>query len=307
MQIQPRRYRKGLLLAACSLTLAGFFFVLPMYAEAKTAQTLSAEFSLAGSNGYWISVDGGHHKVAISVSEGRLRPSRTVETVYTFPGTVSRDAIEANLGGFGEISLRFVPSGKVTIKRRSKLPKGCKAPRSIVRRQGAFVGIIRFEGERGYTTVDATQVNGSIGTPEGIVCGSFNNGSGGKRCAHRAASRPLPYLDAATPHNGLSFGAAVLGDHRQHVSFVARSFEKSGTISIVRWVSVVASRSDFKFNHRLTTASVTPPPPFSGTATFRRQYKASPSWTGSLAVSFLGTLGVSLTGANFTSVNLTRF
>ena len=287
-------------MAICSLTLAGSFLVLPTEAEAKRARPFSAEFSLRASNGYLVSVVGGRHEVAISVFKRRLRSSGFVETVYTAPGVVSKNEIEANLGSLGEISLRFIPSGKVITKRLPKPPEECKVPRDVVRRQGTFFGIVRFEGEAGYSAVDVTEVSGSIGTPEGMVCGSFTKGSGGEARHHNTFAPPLPYLGVSTAHKALSFAAMIVGHLRQHSSFVASSLEKNGAISIFRWASVAASRSAFKFDRRLTTASVTPPPPFSGAAIFRRgRETSSPSWTGSLTVSFAGATGVRLTGSNF--------
>lgn len=300
---------KSLPMGLCALVLTGIFFVLSMDAEAREARPFSAEFSLEGSNGYLVSVIGGHHEVVINVSKNGLQSGHLEETAYTIPGAVSKDRIEANLGDLGEISLRFSPSGEVITKKRPKPPNDCTAPRKIVRRQGTFVGFIRFEGEGGYTTVDATEVSGSIGTPEGIFCASFINGSA-KEGHHRHVHvpPPAPFLDATTVHNALAFAAAAVGRHRHRASFVASSTEKDGAVSIVRWASVVASRSDFRFNRRLTAASVTPPPPFSGAATFRRPRKGGlASWTGSLTVSFPGASEIPLTGPNFTTTLLASF
>jgi hypothetical protein len=288
-----------------SLMLAGFFLVSPVGAEATVAQSFSADLSLPGTNGYLISVTGGHREVTVSVSEEELQPTHLLQTSYTGPGSASRDGIKADFGALGEISLRFVPSGKVIRRRRPKLPKDCEAPRWIVRQLGTFVGVMRFEGEAGYTAADATGISGSIGTPEAVLCVSFGDGSDGGKQRHLI---PSPYLGVTTVGNKLGFAAAVMGSHRHRVSFVANSIEKNGAISILRWASATALRSAFKFDHRLTTATVTPPPPFSGAATFRRRRNGRPpSWTGSLAVSFLGALDVPLTGANFMGGILKRF
>lgn len=291
---------------ACGLAaLAVLCFAPATAASAKEARSFSAEFSLRASNGYLIFVSASRHQVTIMVAEGDLRSNHIVETTYSASGAASPKGMEANLGALGEISLRFVPSGQAITKRRPKLPKGCKAPRTAVRREGAFVGVIRFEGEADYTAVEATEVHGSVGTSENVFCATFSNGSGrGKR--HHRLVPSLPYLNATTAHNALGFAVAATGRNDGRVGFVASSTEKNGPISIFRWASVVTGPSDFKFDSRLTTAIVTPPPPFSGTANFRRRPKGSPLWTGSLAVSFLGAPSTPLTGSNFTSVMLTR-
>lgn len=291
---------------ACGLgTLAVLCFAPATAAGAEEAGPFSAEFSLESSNGYLISVSAGRHQIAITVAEGDLRSSHVVETTYSASGAASPKGMEANLGTLGEISLRFVPSGQTITKRRPKLPKGCKAPRTVVRREGAFVGVIRFEGEADYTAVEATEVHGSIGTSENVFCATFSNGSERGKHHHRLVPS-LPYLNATTAHNALGFAVAATSHNDGRWGFIASSIEKIGLISIFRWASVVAGPSDFKFDSRLTTAVVTPPPPFSGTATFRRRQNGPPLWTGSLAVSFLGAPSTPLTGSNFTSVILTR-
>lgn len=307
--IQSRRYIENMPLTVSLLTMVGFFLVFGMGAEAKAAGPFSAEFSLPGSHGYRVSVAGQHHEVTVSVSQGGLRSNHFVDTVYTAQAAVSLDGIDANFGALGEMALRFVPSGKVIMKRR-RLPADCHAPRNIVRKQGTFVGVVRFEGEAGYTIVNATEVNGSVGTPEGILCASFGGSSTDKGNRDRHPHLPSrPYLAVATAHHALSFAAAAIGHRGQKARFAASSTEKNGAISIFRWASVVAARSDFTSNRNLTTASVTPPPPFSGTATLRRRQPngAPPSWTGSLAVSFAGASDVPLTGSDFTTLRLAKF
>jgi hypothetical protein len=286
-------------------TLAVLCFAPATPASAKEARSFSAEFSLRASNGYVISVSASRHQVTITVAEGGLRSNHVVETTYSASGTASPKGVEANLGTLGEISLRFVPSGQTITKRRPRLPKGCKAPRTAVRREGAFVGVIRFEGEADYAAVEATEVHGSVGTSENVFCVTFSNGSDRGKHHHRLVPS-VPYLNATTAHNALSFAVAATGRNDGRVAFVASSTEKNGPISIFRWASVAAGSSAFRFDPRLTAAIVTPPPPFSGTATFRRRPKGSPLWTGSLAVSFLGAPSTPLTGSNFTSTILTR-
>ncbi len=291
----------------CGLAaLAVLCLVFATAASARGARPFSAEFSLTASNGFLIYVSAGRHELTITVAEGRPRSSRVVETTYSVTGVASPKGVEANLGALGEISLRFVPSGRVITRRRPKLPKGCKAPRTVVRREGTFVGVMRFEGEASYTTVEVTEVDGSVGTPEGVFCATFSSGSGGGKHHHHPHVSFPPYLSATTAHNALGFAATATRHQGGGVGFVASSTEKNGAISISRWASVVAMPSDFKFDRRLTIATATPPPPFSGTATFHRRHKGPPSWTGSLAVSFPGAPETPLTGANFTSVILTR-
>jgi hypothetical protein len=307
-QGRPRGPRPGLrIIAFAAFALA---LLLPSSATAKVHQPdFSADFSLPEANGYSISVSGSHTSTQIEVTEGRSGPKHLVFSNYTFRGSASKRGIHANLGRFGTVAMRFKPSGEVRTAKPPKASKGCRGPRKIVRHLGTFIGVFRFQGGDGYTTAEATEVSGSVGDPEAFICALVVGGSGrGHHHRHGRFRPPSPYLGATTTHNGIGFAAAVLGRHGKRVSFVASSTEKEGRASISRWASVAGSRPEFQFDHGLSTATVTPPLPFAGTATFERGPKGSqPSWSGSLSVSFPGRPEVPLTGANFTSLLFARF
>lgn len=299
---------RGPLLRIVALAAFAIALLLSPSAAAKLHQPdFSAEFSLPETNGYSISVSASHKSTQIDVTEGQPGPRHLVLSDYTFHGSASKRGIHADLGRFGTISMRFTPSGEVRTEKLPKLGKGCNATRKIVRHLGTFVGVFRFEGEDGYTTAEATEVSGSVGDPEAVLCATFVNESGSEH-HHHDRRPPSPYLGATTAHNALGFAAAAMGRHGKRISFVASSRENDGGVSIMRWASVIGPRSAFQFDHRLTTATLAPPPPFSGTATFERGPKGSqPSWSGSLSVSFPGRPEVPLTGANFTSVLFSKF
>jgi hypothetical protein len=71
--------------------------------------------------------------------------------------------------------------------------------------------------------------------------------------------------------------------------FLTTSRERVGRVRVSRFVLLFAERPGaFSFDSALTSASVAPPPPFHGTATFQRGAEGAPStWSGSLSVSFL--------------------
>jgi hypothetical protein len=70
--------------------------------------------------------------------------------------------------------------------------------------------------------------------------------------------------------------------------------EEAGGVAIERSVSVVASSAAFRHDG-LRTATVSPPAPFSVSATFRRGGPAT-RWRGDLRVDFPGRPDVALTG-----------
>lgn len=265
----------------------------------------SAGFSVEGSNGYGVSVTGWPHAVRVLVTEGRSEIGNVVEAEYFAPATVSRSRIEADLGSFGSVSMRFQPSGK---RRRKTNPKHCQ-PHKVIRRLGSFTGSFHFVGEDGYTMAETSEATGSVGTPDDFLfCGYFANGK-----HHRHRPPPLPYIAAATAnarrfataHQGLAFYASIVGGPQRHASFTAELKEELGRISVLRFAEKPAPASSFSVTPHLHSATVTPPPPFTGIASFQREPTGfSPSWSGSLAVSFPGKPEVPLTGPNFKSVEL---
>ncbi len=218
-------------------------------------------------------------------------------------GPRSPSPIHASFGALGEISVGFEPSGKLEVVRLPKAPKGCHSPRKIVRHLGTFTGTIRFEGEGGYTSVDATSAEGSVGPPTWSVCFfQANPHAGGDRPPKRHRPARAAYLGATDSKNTVGF-SAFAARAKPEVNFSAQSTTKSGAVSILRFLLARAPKSSFIFGNSLSSATVSPPLPFTGSAEFHRG--ASPlsgSWTGSLAVSFPGAEDVPLTGSGFTAL-----
>jgi hypothetical protein len=71
---------------------------------------------------------------------------------------------------------------------------------------------------------------------------------------------------------------------------------------IQRVVAVPGPTRSFVFEDNLRSATVEPPAPFSGSASFERATKGRKTWTGDLSASFPGRAGVPLAGPKFESV-----
>jgi hypothetical protein len=278
------------------------------------AEPQSASFSVRGSNGFVVDVTGESGAITVITSErrppiptfgpsGRLRSAgrgNGASTVYTALATATGpEVVDAGLGAFGRIAVRFRPSGR----RVSSVAQACGRPIRVVRRLGVFVGTISFEGEEGYTTVAATSARGSVGTPLPPDCGSPRSTSGAAVASSASPQGRLvgsigdgAVLSAADPRTGSSFRAAP---GTGGVRFSARVEERTADgVTVVRHAQAGAPASAFDFNRALTWAAVTPPAPFSGNARFAAG--AGVRWTGSLRVTFPG-LSVPLTGPGFRS------
>lgn len=261
---------------------------------------------LKSSNGYTIDVlSFGARKLALHVSRFRGLTSGSGLTITSATYFVPRQAgepgeIRASLGKLGRIALRFRPSGPPEEQREP----GCKG-RGSTTQEGRYIGTINFRGERGFTVARASSADGQMSR-------SFR-----RVCKRRAEERGG---DSGGP-KGVSLGAYVKGDpegpafnvqktvsrrgfEAGSVNYTASVSERRGRIEITRSAQATAESSTFSASGPTANpalASVSPPPPFSGTATFERFAGAAPTWSGNLSVSLPGRDSLPLTGPEFSA------
>lgn len=262
------------------------------------------ELHFRNRDGYGITAAGVGQTVLLAVSKGRL-PSTTT---YLAHGKVGANSITAQFADLGRIAVRFRPSGRV---RRSA--DGCR--RRIVARFGAFVGELSFNGEGGYTSAHIHRAKGVLLTPPAhAVCRRAKpwrhrasaSAAGRGAAGPRAEEKTTSFLaDWKQPLARTVFGAVTLGFGLRITLFVGVSQASEGSIAVVREALAIARPSSFLVDDTLSSASVSPPPPFSGSGSFQHNADGTTSWTGSLAASFPGAPDVPLTGSQFTT-ELTR-
>lgn len=247
------------------------------------------EFTTPASDGYRLTVSGGlGERGAAVVALFAERPGVSIE--YGGRGRVTKDGIRASFGKLGAFDVRFHPSGRV---RHIRLSRRCNySPRHVSARLGTFVGTIRFRGERGYTVAAAGRAGGGIGSPLAIVP---------EPCEPPQEKLPPVLLEARVPGQGFSFSAEANSPwpHQRPRFFEVASFEEKMPIPVARLVWATGPEADFVWNEALTSASVMPPPPFSGTGTLQTGADGSLSWTGSLSAQIPGLGKVHLTGPRF--------
>jgi hypothetical protein len=207
---------------------------------------------------------------------------------YEVPGAVSAHAVKADFGRAGKVDVRFKPSGPP----RSVEPLlFCKGKDGSVA-TGAFVGTIRFTGFDRFVHFHTSRAAGTVSKTPPRRC-QFPGGpqkhpqpEGGKE----EEKDETVALSAAPPCGQFGFAAVTSkAAHTPLTLFLAVSREHIGRVRVSRLVLLFAERPGlFSFDPALTTASVAPPPPFHGSAEFRRGVGgAASTWTGSLSVSFL--------------------
>jgi hypothetical protein len=292
MRRTPRpRAATALGLAAALLALAA----LPATAWGGGGRDL--QFGLTGAHGYRIAVEGRGSTAAITVS----RRHTMAITTYIARAKVSATGIRADFAGLGRVAVRFHPSGGATA---GASRGGCKGPDHFTFRRGFFRGRVDFDGEGGYTSAHVRRVRGTVTSPLALNCsgpphrlpppgeGSLFGGRGHAKIAYLQA-------ESKSALGGTSLIAADIRGRK--ALYFATAEQSEGQVAVSRIAFALASPLTFAFDNSLSTAGLTPPPPFSGTATFQHNPDGSKSWTGSLAISFPGAEDVPLTGPQFTT------
>lgn len=240
-------------------------------------------FQLPASNGYTLDV------VAVPARAGNPAylfvwvAKRNGGVGYQAPATVTETSMQADLGELGEISVSFqrtnratsVPCGKETVRFDS----------------GQYEGKIEFHGEEGYASVEATTAPGSMELLfSGLLCDEdlFDFDSSPKRPRGAELHVRNPALGPELSVSKKRPGAAAL--------ITASTREYRDGIKIERVTGLRMPGADFRYDRRLRTATVTPPPPFAGSARFDLGKKAGRRWSGSLTVDMPGRSDVPLTG-----------
>jgi hypothetical protein len=261
-----------------------------------------SEFSVRGANGYRVRVSATKAEpkapgnLYVSASKG----SATVQ--YSTRGVIRKDgAIDVRLPGVGRIAVHFHAT-RVT---REAVADNCKGRASVIR-HGVFRGTIRLRGEGGYTSVHRRSAKGKVTQSFRQVCdqrehGSEGGGSGGSfhqsfLFAGLQGQRSIDFM-ASKVDFGPKFGGSM-------VFFTASSGARHDGLFVNSLVSAQGKASEFSTPDSpgvLGDATVEPPSPFQGSATFHLDSPTSSSWTGTLGVELPGIGKVALAGSGFWS------
>ena len=253
----------------------------------------SEEFRLKGSNGYSIWVYANHGSVQLTARH------ENEEATYSTRGHTTEGRIRARFGKLGSVAVRLRPFGK---PRLAAQPSGnCRGKGDLVTR-GMFVGTIAFRGEQLYTTVHATRAHGRETKTFKQICKEEKESG--------RSPFQLMWLSAQSTQrrsrsesifkNLTAFKITSKAHPVFDGSFFSAAFlETSGRLSITRTTSVDADPAAFAVSEPspgATSATIAPPTPFAGSATYLKEKGTPASWSGELTVPLLGVGVVSLTG-----------
>lgn len=274
---------------------------------AATAAPASAQggfdlnFHFSASNGYKMTVAGYGSTAFVNATRTDGSSQRSEWSTYIARGKVSPSSIDADFGDLGSARMRFEPSGKARLGKRHR---GCIGRDRYTIRPGFFVGSVRFRGEGDYASANVHRVRGRQVTPRLLFCRDTIEQLEGGASQPRGAKAKATKLDALM-RSGLTATAFSAVKRRGGATFLARIEQTLGSVAVSRGVFVHASPATFASDSRLSFAGVTPPAPFTGTASLQRAPDGLKDWAGSLAVSFPGAPGVPLTGPRY-KTQLTR-
>lgn len=249
------------------------------------------------SGDYSLAVAGRQRNVTLLAIKGLFEGF----AIYEVRGRVTPGGVWASFGKLGKVAVKFRPSGRV---RRKHPPRRCKG-RARTTVHGVFVGSIRFRGEQGYARVRTRRASGSMQVRPPWRCKKPKSRTGG------GDGPPLPdlglsdivSLDANATRGRLAFGVFAWRPPEEHglTLFSASSSERRGRMTIGRAIMATGRERTFVFDIDQGTATVSPPPPFSGTANLSRGPDGTAGWSGSLRVDLPGRRNVSLANTNFTA------
>jgi hypothetical protein len=249
------------------------------------------EFRLRGSHGYSIFVFASGRQVSLTAEHGSSSAS------YTASGVVSSEKIETRLGGLGHISLQFHADGR---PKKVAPVRGCRGEKGIVE-SGAWVGTVDFRGEQGYTTVHATRGGGEFSKTPRWTCKPEDEEGG-------LAGIRWTNLEASGRSGAFVVASRIESQERPRLDtsfFIAAIGERLGRgLSVVRSISADAPIDEFALTEEggnVTSATISPPAPFNGTATFQRTSGSKGTWSGSLLGDFPGRSNVVLAGPQFSA------
>jgi hypothetical protein len=262
---------------------------LPSFAMADGEHPLTMGIDLGSHDGYRVHLYGVKSTALLVVAKEKKVGDAETATEYLTRSVIKGDAIKADFGDLGRVSMRFVPSS-------ARPSVSCYGTRKSVVRHGLFVGSLHFRGESGYVEVSRRRAAGRLLMP---------------LARSRCEEAPTPDHSNSSQRRKLTKFYARFRRGVGSVEFWAETNEEGRVryaavdetggeqMATFRRAFVEASPQTFATDGPLSFLSVSPPYPFSGTGLIQRNANGSRSWTGTLGVSFPGDADIGLTGPEF--------
>jgi len=260
---------------------------------------------------------GGPHRVELDIANQELAASY-VTMNYSTGGRVGANGIEADLGRFGRVDLRFAAPPEKSVVR---FPN-CKGTYREVVRTGTLTGQVEFAALAGPRKVDLEGVEGTIRGPTKGVCKPVQityppeppppapGAAVGPRAAAPLDYAPVDFL-ARRRSSARTIDLYSVGLGREVFDLAATTTRRFGKVLVATSVhagrgtegpGVAAHLTRTGPPARPSAATLRVGSPFSGVGRYRARPGAPPTWLGSLAVRIPGEGKINLAGPDFHAV-----
>lgn len=283
-----------------ALVLAGVLFAgllvgvpaLAVGAGREIERELSFGLEVEGfTGGVYVSNNDGDVSATLILNRGRQ------VAYYTTPAKVTAERVTAEFGKLGELDYRFAPKLNGNVE--------CDGAEEG---EAVFEGTFNFTGENSYVRIESDHAEGSFRIdPEPKSCA--------RNRLDRLAQRAVPYHPFYSDE-GATLGARagsrakgrmrevdVFDDGRRgshKIVLYAFLAEAREGVAVARGVQLAAGSGAFRWNLEKGTATLRPPAPFTGSATFTRHgHDGHGTWRGSLGMPIFGGESVRLAGGAF--------
>lgn len=247
-----------------------------------------ASFAVQGTNGYRLIVfaAAGEPGEPGEIIVLAMHRSRERAAAYQTKAIVTPTTLYADLGSRGRISLGLAKTGI------EKSVRTCAGRAEIER--ATYWGTFEFHGEQGFSEASASRIPfNPLAYLSLFFCskdidvtasGSGDPGPGALlRGSTKLPKRSSLSLEAVKSRPG---GRALIRTSLR---------ERRDGIAIIRGVGMFPAAPSLDYDRGLSTATLAPPAPFSGSARFRRDSEGAGRWSGDLRVDLPGRANVSLT------------
>ncbi len=209
---------------------------------------------------------------------------------YEAPASLAGEGIHASLGPFGRIDLRWVPDGRLGEITYSCHGHGRRS--RLLFDRGTYVGTLRFRGGNGFTAVRVHRVEWRRAWYHGLTtcrreAGESISGQGKILRAAVGGRDPRASLLAYQPKPGAP------------VDYQAYDRDAVGPVAVERSTWVFGGPRTLTASKDFAAATIEPPAPFAGMATFSRDEHAHGTWLGDLTVEFADGSVVPMAGGPF--------
>ncbi|MGN6201308.1 MAG: hypothetical protein ACTHNY_02755 [Solirubrobacterales bacterium] len=235
-------------------------------AAPKAGTIVRVDFDLAASNGFKAHLETSEKGVATL-----MLLSKTQFATYRTKAKVTEGGLRVSFGRLGSFDVAYTPT---TILNSTEPGEGCTGrPRTLT--EGIFAGTIRFRGERGFAQIEEPRVEGSMSVlppwecPEAESLAPFANPSPIAALRPRGQGKTAS-LYVRAPHCSCLFIASV-DRRRGKSSFYGARAERREGMRIGRVTSAEGGLGAFVFDQEAGTATVRPPRPLRGRATFEER------------------------------------